>query len=119
MPKHFVAHNVPFVFDVTLGTADDQHLVMPHACNVVRIDSVIMGVLTVADEVLTFENDAAVALTGGAITITQAASADGDIDSVTPTANNSFAAGEKLTCAIGGENGTATVARITVWVELT
>lgn len=104
---------------ITLGTADDQHVVIPFTCDVVGIYSVIDQALTTADEVLTFKNNAGTALTGGAITITQSGSADGDIDSVTPTANNSFSAGEKLTVSIGGENGTAVVCNVTVLCRIT
>lgn len=118
MAVHKHDSSAVLVFDITLGTIDDQHIVIPFACTVVRIYSVIMGVLTTGDEALTFENNAGTGLTAGVITITQSGSADGNIDSATPTANNTFTAGQKLTCAIGGENGTATVARITVYVTL-
>ncbi len=101
---------------LTLGTADDQHVVFPYACTVTRIDCIIDRALTTADEVLTFKNNAGTGLTAGVITITQSGSADGDIDSVSPTANNTFTAGQKLTCSIGGQNGTAALAQITVLV---
>ena len=106
-------------FDVTLGTADDQHIVIPWNCNVTKIYSVIDAAPTTADETLTFKNNAGTALTGGVITITQAGSADGDIDSATPTANNSFTAGQKMTVSIGGENGTAAGCQITVVCQIT
>lgn len=103
---------------LTLGTGDDQHVVLPFACTVTKIYSVIDRALTTGNETLTFKDDGGTSLTSGVITITQSASADGDIDSATPTANNTFTAGEKLTCTIGGENGTAVLAQITVLVTL-
>lgn len=106
-------------FQVTLGTADDQHIVIPWACNVTAIYSVIDSALTVADETLTFKDNGGTGLTGGVITVTQSGSADGDIDSVTPSANNAFTAGQKLTVSIGGENGTAAICNITVLCDIT
>ena len=106
-------------YQVTLGTADDQHIVIPYTGNVTAIYSVIDRALTTADETLTFKDNGGTGLTGGVITVTQSGSADGDIDSVTPTANNSFTAGEKLTVSIGGENGTAAICHITVLVDIT
>lgn len=106
-------------FQITLGTADDQHIVIPYACNVTAIHSVIDRALTTADETLTFKNNAGTGMTGGVITITQSGSADGDIDSVTPSANNAFTAGQKMTVSIGGENGTAAICHVTVLCDIT
>lgn len=104
---------------LTLGTADDQHVVIPFACNVTAVYCVIDRALTTADETLTLKNNAGTGMTGGVITITQSGSADGDIDSVTPSANNSFTAGQKMTVSIGGENGTAAIANLTIVVDIT
>jgi len=106
-------------FDIVLGTADDQHIVIPWACNVIAIHTVIDAALATADEVLTFENNAGTGLTNGVVTITQSGSADGDIDSVTPTANNAFTAGQKLTVAIGGQNTVAANCQVTVLLTIT
>ena len=106
-------------FQVTLGTADDQHIVIPYTGNVIGVYTVIDQALTTADETLTFKNNAGTGMTNGVVTITQAASADGDVDSASPTANNSFTAGEKMTVSIGGENGTAALCNITVLIDIT
>lgn len=106
-------------FTVTLGTADDQHIVCPFTGNVTKIYTVIDQALTTADETLTFKNNAGTGMTSGVVTITQSGSADGDIDSATPSANNSFTAGEKITCSIGGENGTAAVCTVTLLIDIT
>lgn len=105
-------------FDVTLSTGDDQHVVIPYACTVTRIDSVIHGAIANANETLTFKNNAGTGLTGGVITVAFSGSADGTLDSVTPTANNTFTAGQKLTCTIAGDATNAIVARLTLYVTL-
>ena len=107
------------VFQVTLGTADDQHIVIPYGGNITTLYSVIDQALTTADETLTFKNNAGTSMTEGVITITQSGSADGDIDSATPSANRTFAAGEKMTVSIGGENGTAAICHITALINIT
>lgn len=106
-------------FSITLGTADDQHIVIPFTGNVTTIYSVIDRALTTANETLTFKNNAGTSMTDGVITITQAGSADGDIDSTSPSANRSFTAGQKMTVSIGGENGTAVVCNLTVLFDIT
>ena len=106
---------------ITLGTADDPEafVVFHRACTVTKIYTAIDQALTTADEVLTFKNNAGTALTSGAITITQSGSAAGDVDSSTPTANNTFAAGEKMEIETDGANGAAARCDITVVAELT
>lgn len=91
-------------FEATIGTADTKYLVVPWACSLTTAYSVIDAAIATGNETITLSNDTG-AMTGGVITITQSGSAAGDIDSCTPTTNNTFAAGEKLTIAIGGESG--------------
>jgi hypothetical protein len=106
-------------FSVTLGTSAAAYLVLPWACDVLGIHTVINEALTSADETLTFKDASGTGMTSGVVTITQAASAGGNVNSATPTGNNSFTAGQKLQVAIGGENGTAVTCRITVLLDIT
>lgn len=107
-------------YQLTLGTARTDYIVIPYAnADVTAIYSVIQEALTTGDETLTFKDNGGTGLTGGVITITQAASAAGDVDSVTPSANNSFTAGQKLIVDVGGENGTAARCDVTVVLTLT
>lgn len=104
------ARIIPLVMHVpdlagAIGTT--RYIVSPVAGTITRIQSIIDGALTVGDEVLT-ANIAAVAITGGAITITQSGSAAGDVDVVTPSAANTVAVGSKINVAFTGTN-TATV----------
>lgn len=87
-----------------------------HAGRVVKIWSVIEGVLTTADATLTAKING-VAITTGVLTITQAGSAAGDIDTAVPTAANIVAVGDELSATVGGGNATATVANVLFEIE--
>ena len=80
------------------------YLVIPFDCEIVKIYSVIQAAIATADETLTFYNNAGTALTSGAITIAYSGSAEGDVDSCTPTNNNQFEAGDVVKVTIGSEN---------------
>lgn len=103
------------VQDVTgLDAAATHRVVAPIACRVAAIYSVIDGVLTTADEVLTAKIGG-VAITDGVITIAYDGSAAGDVDVATPSGANEAAAGDVLSVDVAGNNGTASNARLT-WV---
>ena len=104
---------------VTLGTAATAYVVVPWDGKLISVYSVIDAVLTGADETLTLKNNAGATMTGGTITITQSGSAAGDIDSVTPSANNTFVAGEMMQIAIGGENGAAAADTLSLVFQVT
>jgi hypothetical protein len=95
----------------TLVGANVYRTIAPVDGRIVKIWSVTEGVLTTGDATLTAKIGAT-AITGGVLTITQAGSAAGDIDSATPTAANAVAAGAGLSVTVGGTNATATKARV-------
>lgn len=89
----------------TLNTVTDYYLVMPYACTINKIYTVIDAAVATADKTIT-SSIGGVDVTNGALTITSAASAAGDIDSCTPTAANSVGAGAALKlAATGGSTG--------------
>lgn len=104
---------------LTLGTAATAYLAVPWSGRLVTAYSVINGALTGADETLTLKNSAGSAMTGGTITVTQSGSAAGDIDSASPTANQTFSAGQKLQIDVGGENGSAVTAYLSLLFQVT
>jgi len=106
---------------LTLATAKDIYVVFGHAGTlaITRIDTVIDAVLTTADEVLAFANNADAVLTSGGITLTQSGSAEADQDSSTPTANNTFTVGQRMKITTDGANGTATKVTITLTGTIT
>lgn len=95
----------------TLVGANTYYSVAPVAGRVTKIWSVSEGVLTTGDATLTGKIGAT-AITNGVITITQAGSAAGDVDSATPTALNVVAAGDALAVTVGGTNATASKAQV-------
>lgn len=91
----------------TLNTVTDYFVVMPHACTINKVHTVIDAAVATADKTLTL-SIGGVAVTNGVITITSSGSAAGDIDSCTPTAANSVGAGAALKiAATGGSTGDA------------
>jgi hypothetical protein len=100
----------------TLVGANVYRQLSIHAGRVVKIWSVTEGVLTTGDATLAAKING-VAITTGVITITQAGSAAGDIDSCVPTAANVVAVGDELSQTVGGSNATATVANTLFEIE--
>lgn len=107
---------VPVRVATLVGTGVYRQLSI-YAGRVVKIWSVIEGVLTTADATLTAKIDG-VAITTGVITITQAGSAAGDKDSCVPSAANIVAVGGELSLTVGGTNATATVANALFEIEI-
>lgn len=82
-------------------------VVSPVAGTITKIYSVLKGAaLTTGDASLTGKIGG-VAITDGAITITQAGSAVGDKDNVTPSALNVVVAGDEIQFLVGGTNDAA------------
>ena len=75
----------------------------PVAGTITKIWTRLKAPLTTGDATLTAKVGAT-AVTNGVVTITQATSAIGDIDSATPTAANTVAAGSNLSVTVGGTN---------------
>jgi len=101
-----------------ISTAQSDWVVAPYAGNIIKIYSVIDTAITVADATLSFEI-AGVAITSGGITITQAGSAAGDVDSSTPSAANAVTAGQAIECITNGGSTTASKATITLVIQRT
>lgn len=98
-----------------ISTAETIYFVSPVAGKVTSIRSVISAAITVADATLT-SKIGTTAITGGAITVATAGSAAGTVDSATPTAANTVAAGDYLTIATDG--GSTTTSVCTVVIEI-
>ena len=108
--KIYLTYSIP-----DLNSAASYYMVCPLAGILTKIWSVIDGALATADNVLTFEI-ATVAVTGGTITITQAGSAAGDVDSCTPSAARTLTAGQALEIISNG--GTSSTTRCTLTFEI-
>ena len=100
---------------VDVSTGQTIYVPINFAGTVTRITSVLYGAITVGDAVLTC-SIGAVAITGGAITIANAGSAAGDIDTVVPSAANVVAQGDYI--KIVADGGSTDAARATVNIEI-
>ena len=102
--------------DVSDTSADGETwIVLPFACTVVKVYTVINAAITVADATITVTNNAGSSM--GTITIAFTGAAAGDIDSLTPSSNNTFTAGQKI--RINSDGGSSTTCSATVTVEFT
>lgn len=78
---------------------------------ITRLRSVTDGALTTGDATITCAING-VAVTTGVITVTQAGSAAGDVDTAVPTALNEVNPGDVISFTVGGTNATATPATV-------
>jgi hypothetical protein len=88
----------------------------PRAGAITKVWSKIHAALATGDAVLTGKIGAT-AITGGVLTITQAGSAAGDLDTAEPTAANVVAEGDEISFTVSGPNTVQTPARLVI--ELT
>lgn len=96
-----------------LSGTDAYHIVSPVAGDITGIRTVIDAALTTGDATVTADIGGT-PVTGGAVTITQAASAAGDTDTVTPSAANAVVAGDDIGLTIGGTNDAAVAGRAVI-----
>jgi len=88
--------------DIADASADTTYyLVAPFAGTISKIWTITDGAVGTADITVTASING-VAVTNGVVTIATAASAAGDVDSATPTAANTVAAGDKISLAVAG-----------------
>lgn len=105
------------IHDLDLVGANTQkkHIVSPVAGTITKIYSAIDGALTTGNATLTADIGG-VAVTNGALTVTQAGSAAGDMDVATPTAANTVAVGSVIGITVGGTNDAAKLAQVTILI---
>ena len=72
----------------------DRYVPIPVACKVLHITTALSDAISGSDLVLTVKNAAGSSM--GTITVTQAGSAAGDIDTLSPSSNNIFAVNTAL-----------------------
>ena len=73
-----------------ISTASSTFVPVPDGGKIIKIITALQGAIGTANAAITFEIGG-VAITGGAITVTQSGSAAGDIDTAEPTAANEVA----------------------------
>jgi hypothetical protein len=101
-----------------LSASSSHYVVAPIAGTITEIYSVIDSAIAHADTVLSFEIGG-VAVTNGNITITQSGSAAGDVDSSTPTGNNTVSAGQAIEVISDGGTTTSNAhAHLTIVIDV-
>lgn len=100
----------------TIATPQSVWVVSPINGTIEAAYSVIDGAIATADEAITLEIGG-VAVTGGAITITQAGSAAGDVDSCSPSALNTVTAGQAIEIITAGNSTGSVDATFTVLIR--
>jgi Mg2+/citrate symporter len=99
-----------------VSTADTILVSLPFACTLNRATTILNNAITVADAVVTFINSTGPS-TIGSVTVAQSGSAEGDKDTLTAAANNSFTAGTHLKITTDG--GSTTTAKLLILLEFT
>ena len=82
-----------------ISTASNLYVPIPYAGTVTKIQSALTAAISGGDAVFTVTNSSGSSM--GTLTITQSGSAAGDVDTLTPSSNNTVAAGSfiKIACA--------------------
>lgn len=109
-----VFHNVRLA---DISTASSCYVVSGVAGTITKIWSVIDGTIATANSVITSSINGA-AITGGSLTIAFSGSAAGDIDSATPSAANTVAAGDLITLTTDGASSNTVSAVFTIEITL-
>ena len=97
-----------------VSAVETVYVVLP-ACTVTKVSSVILNAITVANSIVTVYNHAASSM--GTITIAFSGSAAGDVDTLSPSSNNTFTAGERIRLVSDG--GSTTTCRTFFTIEFT
>ena len=100
-----------------VSTAGQAYVVSPWAGKVTAVYSVLNGAIATGDATLTVKDDAGSSM--GTITIANAASAAGDLDSLTPTTNNTVSAGDRIEVETDGGSTNAVAVDLTIVVQIT
>ncbi len=106
---------LPIRVATLVGTNAYQGLSI-YAGRIVKLWSIIEGVLTTGNATITFAING-VPITNGVITVVQSGSVAGQINSAVPTALNVVAVGDAVSATVGGTNATATVANTFAEIE--
>lgn len=95
-----------------VSTASTIYIPIHSACVITKVVTVLGGSISGSDDTVTVKNAAGSSM--GTITITQAGSAAGDVDTLVPVANNSVAINSFITVETDGASGSATPLYISI-----
>lgn len=98
-----------------VSTASLIYLPIPYAGTVTKVVTVLAGSLTTANSTVTVRNAAGTSM--GTLTITQAGSAAGDIDVLTPVSNNTVTNDSRISVETDGASDTVRKLFVTVYIQ--
>ena len=98
-----------------VSTASTIYIPVPYAGTVTKVVTVLAGSLTTANAIVTVRNAAGTSM--GTITITQAGSAAGDVDTLLPASNNTFVSDSKIQIDTDGASDTTRKLFVTVYIQ--
>ena len=101
--------------DLVGSNTELKHIVSPVAGTIDKIYSVIDGALTSGNATLTAKINGT-GITTGVITITQAGSAAGDVDVVSPSALKTVAVGDVISVLVGGTNDAQVLGQVALLI---
>lgn len=98
-----------------VSTAEVVHVPMPFAGTVSKVITVLEGAISNADATVTVKNASAVSM--GTLTIAQSGSAAGDVDTLSPSSNNTVSVNTFITVETNGNSHTARKLRFAVVLD--
>ena len=98
-----------------ISTSSNLYVPMPYAGTVTKIQSVLSAAISGGDAVFTVTNSSGSSM--GTLTITQSGSAAGDVDTLTPSSNNTVTAGTFIKIACNGGPSSHVEACIVICVD--
>ena len=108
----------PYVLNAVIddvSTASTVYIPVPYAGTVTKVVTVLAGSLTTANAIVTVRNAAGTSM--GTLTITQAGSAAGDVDTLLPASNNTFVSDSKIQIDTDGASDTTRKLFVTVYIQ--
>lgn len=108
----------PYVLNAVIddvSTASTVYIPVPYAGTVTKVVTVLAGSLTTANAIVTVRNAAGTSM--GTLTITQAGSAAGDVDTLLPASNNTFVSDSKIQIDTDGASDTTRKLSVTVYIQ--
>lgn len=103
--------------EVALTDGDSGHVVVPFAGTISSIKSVLVGGAVATNDAVVTGKIGSTAITDGAITIANSGSAIGDVDTCSPSAANTVAAGNVVKFTVSGTPGGSRTAHVTILVD--
>ena len=100
-----------------ISTANTVYVPIPFAGTVMKVVTVLEAAIGSSDATITVKNAAAASM--GTITVTQSGSAAGDVDTLSPSSNNTVAADSFITITSDGGSTNTAALRFVVVVDRT